>query len=441
MRFYNRENERSELKKLWEQADNSSKMAVVTGRRRLGKTLLVKEFSKDLRYFYFFVEKKPEALLCKDYLDILRDKMPFPIVGEISRFKDILTLLFEYAKKEKIVIILDEFQEFFTINPSVYSEIQNLWDTYKASSKTLFIAIGSVYSLMHKIFENEKEPLFGRADRILKLSPFSLQTLTSLLADHQITKIKDVFDFYVITGAVPKYLDFLMTNEVTSLDGILNFALSEFSPLLEEGRHLLTLEFGKEYSTYFSILELISAGKTSRPEIESVLGFGVGGYLERLEKTYNVLYRITPLNEKPLSLRIKFAIKDPFLNFWFHFIYRNWSAVELKNFDYIHRIIERDYSTYCGKFLERFFIELITSTKKYNHIGPYWEKKNLNEIDIVAVNDLDKELLIAEVKMNPKNFNLYELQNKAKNLLNDYPNYKVEWTCLSLEDAKRFLLK
>jgi len=439
MKFYNRENELAELNTLWKQTEQGGKLIVITGRRRLGKTLLATEFAKSLPCYYFFVEKKPEVLLCEDYLPILREKLSIPLVGEIKRFKDVFTLLLEQAKKEKIVVIIDEFQEFFTINPSVYSELQNLWDSYKKDSKMLFIAVGSVYSLMHKIFEDKKEPLFGRADRTLKLAPFSLTTLTGLLKDHKITGLQEVFDLYVLTGSVPKYVDMLMTNGVTSKDEALSFMLKEFSPFLEEGRNTLIEEFGKEYGTYFAILELLSLGKTSRSEIESILGSNVGGYLDRLENTYNVIYRVTPFDAKPGSQRLKFAIKDPFLNFWFRFFYRNRSAIELKNFDYVRRIIDRDYLMYTGRFLERFFQELLVEQKKYNRLGTYWEAKNLNEIDIVAVNDLDKELFIAEVKINPKKCNLFELEFKAKGLVQQYPDYKVEYECLSLRDAAKYL--
>lgn len=440
MKFYNRDLELAELQKLWKQTEDRSQLVVLTGRRRVGKTLLAVEFAKSHPFFYFFVEKKDEALLCADFLSLLQEKkFPFPIVGEIKRFKDLLVLLFEYAKKERIVVVIDEFQEFFNINPSVYSEMQNLWDAYKSQTKMLLITVGSVYSLMHKIFEDKKEPLFGRADRTLKISSFSIPTLKHLLADHQITKLEDLFDFYVLTGAVPKYLDILLTNGVKNKREALEFMLHEFSPFLDEGKNSLIEEFGKENSTYFAILELLSVGKAARSEIESILGRDVGGYIEKLEKTYHVIYRILPFDGKPTSRLLKFAIKDPFLNFWFHFFYRNRSAIELKNFDYIHRIIDRDYSAYCGRMLERFFLELLAGQKKYNKIGTYWESKNLNEIDIVAVNDLNKELLIAEVKINPKKLNLYELQMKGQNLVKQYAGYKVQWAGFSLQDAAQFL--
>ncbi|MES2199756.1 MAG: ATP-binding protein, partial [Chlamydiota bacterium] len=295
MKFYGRESEKKELGKLWTQASNGAKLVVITGRRRLGKTLLVKEFAKNHNYIYFFIEKKPEPLLCQDLISILQEKIPLPVLGEITRFKDIFTLLLEYAKKEKIILIIDEFQEFYSINPSVYSEIQNLWDAYKEASQMLLITIGSVYSLMHKIFQNEKEPLFGRADRIIKLSPFPIQTLISILEDYKITEEKDIFAFYVLTGGVPKYLELLLENGVKSQTEILEFMLTEFSPFLDEGRNLLTMEFGKEYGTYFAILQLMSEGKTSRPAIESILGRTVGGYIEKLKETYNLIDKIAPL--------------------------------------------------------------------------------------------------------------------------------------------------
>jgi len=439
MKFYNREKELAELSVLWQQADAGGKFAVLTGRRRLGKTLLAVEFVKNLSSIYLFIEKKPESLLCEDFISILREKISFPIVGEIKRFKDIFILLMEYAKKEKIVLIIDEFQEFYHVNPSVYSEIQNLWDVYKRETKILIIAVGSVYSLMHKIFEDKKEPLFGRADRTLRLSPFSIPVLVSVLKDHHIANSQDIFDFYVLTGSSPKYLDLLMTNNVLSKKEILSFMLRDFSPFLEEGKNLLIEEFGKEYGIYFAILELLSVGKTSRPEIESILGHTVGGYIEKLEKTYDLIVRVLPFDAKPASRLLKFAIVDPFLNFWFRFFYRNRSAIEIKNFDYVRANIDRDYAGYCGRFLERFFIELLTQTKKYNRIGTYWEEKNLNEIDIVAINDLDKQLLIAEVKTNPKKFNTHELRLKAQNLLTRYPDYHVEWAGFTLKDANKYL--
>src|SRR5258708_6531801 len=120
---------------------------------------------------------------------------------------DIFALLFEIAKKEKFTLIVDEFQEFFQINPSVYSDLQKLWDLNKATIKLHVIFVGSVYSLMVKIFQNNKEPLFGRADRIIHLKPFSLGDLKFALQEYNIFTPENFFYFYLITGCMPKYLD------------------------------------------------------------------------------------------------------------------------------------------------------------------------------------------------------------------------------------------
>lgn len=112
---------------------------------------------------------------------------------------------------------------------------------------------------------------------------------------------------------------------------------------------MLIEEFGKEYGMYFSILELISVGKTRRNEIESILQKNVGGYLERLEKDYAVSKKFKPINAKPESKLQKYHIKDLFLKFWFRFIYCNRTAVETGNFTYIKRR-KSNYPHLVGRF-------------------------------------------------------------------------------------------
>ena len=114
--------------------------------------------------------------------------------------------------------------------------------------------------------------------------------------------------FHVLDNShIPRYLNILMSNGIKSFDEALRVILAEFSPFLEEGKNLLIEEFGKDYGTYFAILELMASGKTSRPEIESILGRSVGGYLERLEGTYDLIRRIIPFGEKPASRLAKFT--------------------------------------------------------------------------------------------------------------------------------------
>ncbi len=439
MKFYNRKQELQELNKLYNQAKDTASMTVITGRRRVGKTMLALEFAARHKFIYLFVSKKAEHLLCMEYIDEIKKHFTLPVFGDIKYFKDVFALLLELSKKERFVLIIDEFQEFHNINPAVYSEIQRLWDLNKSRCKMNLICIGSVYSLMHKIFEESKEPLFGRADRILFLKPFTIRDSYRVLSDHGADTMKSLFDCYVFTGGMPKYLDILTSNSAMSYKNILNFMLTPNSPFINEGRNLLIEEFGKEYGTYFSILELISAGKTARTEIESVLEIHAGAYLARLENDYALISRHKPVGAKPGSRLQKYKITDNFLNFWFRFIFRNRSAAETENFSYIKEIINRDYSTYSGRMLERFFHQLFAETGHYNVIGSYWEKGNQNEIDLVALNDFKKEITIADIKYDKSKINLNSLKTKSGELLNRYSGYKIKWLGLSLEDVKDFL--
>lgn len=434
MRFYDRKDELKLLQLLDAQAGQSGKMTVITGRRRVGKTRLSIEFSNDKKYLYLFVSKKSESLLCAEFMTSVKAAFHLPVIGEIKRFADVFKVILQIAEKEQVTLIIDEFQEFFNINPSVFSDIQNLWDLNKDRVRVHLIFIGSVYSLMFKIFQDSHEPLFGRADRLLYLNPFKPKTIKEILEDYGAYSARNLFAVYIITGGMPKYLDILTVNKAFTREDIFSLILQKDSPFLFEGKNLLIEELGRDYGTYFSILELMSASKTSRGEIESIIGKNVGGYLNRLEDIYAIISKVKPFNAKKTGRLQKYRIKDNFLNFWFRFIHRNRSAVETENFAYIQKILDRDFDTYSGFFLEKLFQELIGEKHEYNRIGNYWEKGNANEIDIVAVNDLDKKMLIAEVKLNAKRINIDELKVKSKKLLKSYQDYRIQYLGLSLDD-------
>ena len=441
MKFYDRERELAELGKVEKQTSGSARMTVLTGRRRVGKTSLALEFARSRRHLYLFVSKKSEPLLCAEYLEDIQRQFDVPVVGEIKTFRDIFRLLLEISKKTPFTLIVDEFQEFLQVNPAVYSEIQHLWDVNKDKCRLNLICIGSVYSLMHRIFEEKKEPLFGRADRILSLKPFPLRTIHEVLADHGVTGMKALFDCYVLTGGLPKYLDQLVANSALSFDRMMDFVLQADSPLLNEGRNLLIEEFGKDYGTYFSILELISLGKTARMEMQSILEADIGGYLDRLESTFGIISRHKPIDAKPNSRLQKYRITDNFLSFWFRFIYRNRSAVETGNFAYVREVIQRDYPVHCGRLMEKCFHELLAETGNYNRIGSYWERGNQNEIDLVALNDMKKTITIADIKLNKSKLSVEGLKRRAQGLIASYPRHQPEWLGLSVENIADFLPK
>jgi hypothetical protein len=433
LKFYNRETELQNLKQIEKLSEKSSKMTIIIGRRRVGKTTLVKEaYEKSL---YFFVAKKSEALLCEEFINII-ENFGIKVFGEFRSFAKLFEYLLEISKTKRFTLIIDEFQEFLNINPSIFSDIQNLWDSYKNETKVNLVLSGSIYSLMKKIFENRKEPLFGRADNKIDLKPFNVSVQKEIIEDNfkNFTN-EDVLNFYILSGGVAKYIEYYVENKALKLNDILDLILNGNSLLIDEGKNILIEEFGKEYAVYFSILTLISSSKTSRKEMESILGKNIGGYLERLEKDYSIIKKIKPVFSKPNTKNVKYEIEDNFLNFWFRFIYKNRSAVELENYEYIKEIILRDFKTFGGKFLERYFKEKLKETKKFSQIGSFWDRKNENEIDIVAINELEKKALIAEVKLNKNKINLNILKEKAKAVIPNLKGYTVEYKGFSLEDV------
>ena len=296
------------------------------------------------------------------------------------------------------------------------------------------ICCGSLYSLMTRIFQDNKEPLFGRADNRLNLQPLKPSYIAELLKDQNCFTVENWLTWYTLSGGVPKYLDWLSRTD-NNID-LWKQWLGEHSLVIEEGKYRLAEEFGGEQNTYFSILACIANGNTSRSQIESLLETSVGPYLQRLEKEFEIIQRITPVLAKPNSRQVKYRIQDAFLSFWFRFVYDYRSAVEIGNYKFIQQVIQRDFATYSGVWLERLFQEQIASTGQYNIIGNYWESSNKNEIDIVALNELDKVVLVAEVKRNAKRISISQLKEKAVKLERQLKGYKFEYKGLSLDDLE-----
>ena len=434
-RFYNRKKEIALLESIERKSLDKAQMTFIVGRRRIGKTTLLTNVFSNKYSLYFFVSKKNESLLCEEFTEEIQNKLGITIHGVLRSFKDVFGLLIDLSKRQHFTLIIDEFQEFNNLNPAIYSDMQNIWDRNKDSSRINLILCGSVYSLMYKIFENSKEPLFGRATARLSIKQFDIQTIKEILFDHHsgFTK-EDLLAFYLFSGGIAKYVELLVNAKAFTQKKIINEILSLNSLFLDEGRNILIDEFGKDYGNYFSVLSLIASSKTSRPEMESIMNINLGGFLDKLENEFDLITKVRPILSKPAGKNIKYRINDNFLNFWFRFIFKYRGAVEIGNLDYVKTIINRDYQTYSGQILERYFREKIISEMNISAIGSYWEKGNQNEIDIVALNEYDKTALIVEVKRSNKKINLNILQNKAVNLVMKIPDYTIEYRGFSMDD-------
>lgn len=435
MRFYNREEELEILAKNREQSANQSVMTTLIGRRRTGKTSLLLKSVEGTRHLYLYVSKDNEQMLCKKFQEQATATLGIQIFGQTSSFGELFEQLMRYGIDNNYTLIIDEFQNFLSINKSIPSSIQDVWDRYKDRARVNLILCGSIYSMMKRIFENGDEPLYGRRDSNMRLLPFSISTLKQILADHNPNYVaEDLLCLYMLTGGVAKYVALLMDAKATTKDKMLRCALAPDSPFLSEGTELLVSEFGRDYGTYFSILQLIAGGMTTQSEIDSIIGKNTGAYLNNLHVDYTFISKNTPILSRPGARNIKWQIDDPFLRFWFRFVYPYQGLIESNRTELLVQYVSDNYAQYTGKTLERLFHDRMWQSGQYTRIGNWWDKKGEQEIDMVALNEFDKTCVIAEIKRNPKKLSLSNLETKAATLSSEIKEYSIKYQLLSLED-------
>lgn len=415
MRFFDRENEIALLQEINERSQTNAQFTVLTGRRRIGKTTLVLEAYKGLPVVYLFVARKSEKDLCSGFIAEIETRLGMPILGTPTSFAEIFEFLIKLSRQQPLTVFIDEFQDFKFVNQSIFSDMQRIWDLNKNESKVNLIVGGSINSLMNEIFRDSKQPLYQRETRFIKLSAFSPSVLKEILRYyHPYYTQEDLLALYSFTGGVAKYVELLIDNGLFSRDDMIDFMIRDGSTFLDEGKVMLIGEFGKEYGTYFSILSAIAGGYTTRNAIEDVVGKEIGGYLTKLENDYELISKRQPIYEKTTNKNVYYHLKDNFLTFWFRFIFKFNYMVEIGAFRKLRDVIKRDYDTFSGFMLERYFREKLIETEAYTRIGGWWDRKGGNEIDIVAAEDFEKKLEFIEVKRQKEHFKPRLLEEKVK---------------------------
>ncbi|MDR2562735.1 MAG: ATP-binding protein [Prevotellaceae bacterium] len=438
MRFFDREKEIERLNEIAEMSKETAQFTVITGRRRIGKTQLLLRATEGQPTLYFFVTRKAESFLCQDFQQEISVKLNIPILGSITSFGRLFQFLMQTSAERHFNLIIDEFQEFFNINPAIYGEMQQHWDLNKDKSKMNLLVCGSVFSLLHKIFKDYKAPLFGRATEFILLRPFKVSVLKEILKENLPSfNSEDLLALYSFTGGVAKYVQLLVDNKALKFSKMIDFIVREDSQFIFDGKNMLIDEFGKDYGIYFTILSAIAHGENTRGAIENYTGKEVGGYLTRLEQDYGLISKIIPIFAKTESKNVRYAINDNFLTFWFRFIFKYSHIIEIAQYNELKRIIERDYATFSGKMLERYFRDLFIEHGGFTQIGSYWDRTGENEIDLVALNELDMTAQIVEIKRNEKHIRFNALKEKAKNMINKtarLAHYKIEYKGLDMSN-------
>lgn len=438
MKFYDREQEITFLRKTREIAERSARFTVVTGRRRIGKTTLITKAYEDAPFVYFFVARKAESDLCEAYLEEISEKLGIPTLGGSRHFSDIFRYLMQLSQTKSFTLVIDEFQDFYRVNKAVFSEMQDIWDTYEKTSHINLIVCGSVYSMMQKIFKDKKEPLYGRNTGELRVKPFRPSVLKQIMEDTKPGYSKeDLLALFTFTGGVAKYVNQLVDAGATDKDAMIKYIISPNSTFLNEGKNNLVEEFGKDYGTYFSILSCIARGKNTRREIEDMIGKEVGGYLTNLENEFELIGKRQPMFEPSANKNVRYELDDVFYSFWFRFIFKYSYIIEIENYGKLCEIVERDYTTFSGLMLERYFHRVVMESGEFTRLGRWWDRKGVNEIDMIGEDELADKVVFYEIKRQKDDISIGLLKKKAEVMLgatHEFKDYEMGYEGLSMEE-------
>jgi len=420
--FFDRKNELKILQEKYAELSPSN-MLVLYGRRRVGKTELVKQFLKNIKnHFYFYVEvtQKNEILnyLSKSVEEQLREKIVF------KDFYEFLNYIGDKTDKEPFVLVIDEFQRFLDIAPEYISSLQNAWDSKLKHKKIMILLLGSSIGMIQKIMNSKAGALYGRAQKI-KISPFKYSDFRLMFKEMpEESKVMT----YSVFGGTPDYLDKFKKSKGDIYERIFELVLKKGAVLFEEPKNLLEYENVRIHAKYNAILGATSSGKETMKEIEDVTHITsqtMPAYLRRLDELLDLVGRKDPVLGKERLGR--YQTKDNFFKFWYKFILPNQTPLNLGNTKLVSDLIKQDLNSYVGRIFEEIVMELLIlyNTKEikglklnFENIGSWWDR-NSNEIDILAYNLKEKNFLLGEVKWTNKQLDtdiIEELERKSKYL-------------------------
>jgi len=423
--FFDRKNELKFLQEKYAELSPSN-MLVLYGRRRVGKTELVKQFLKNIKnHFYFYVEvtQKSEILnyLSKSVEEQLGEKLVF------KDFYEFLNYIGDKADKEHFVLVIDEFQRFLDIAPEYISSLQNAWDSKLKHKKIFVLLLGSSIGMIQKIMNSEAGALYGRAQKI-KISPFRYSDFRLMFKE---MSEEDKIITYSVFGGTPDYLDKFKKSKGNIYERIFELVLKKGAVLFEEPKNLLEYENVRIHAKYNAILRATSFGKETMKEIEDFTNISsqtMPAYLRRLDELLDLVGRKDPVLGKERLGR--YQTKDNFFKFWYKFILPNQTPLNLGNTKLVSDLIKQDLNSYVGRIFEDIVRELLVlyNTKEikglklnFENIGSWWDR-NSNEIDVLAYNLKEKNFLLGEVKWTNKQLDIdviEELERKSK-----YLNYE-----------------
>ena len=417
MDFIGRQKELKRLKEISSFAKTSGYLTLISGRRRVGKTTLVKHFieQQKLKSCYFFVSRKQPKAILNEFCSILNEEFEQIAGLTFEDFDGFFLHIFKILQKKNFTFVFDEFQNFWYVDSSVFSTFQKHWDENKDNIKGHIIVIGSIQTLMNTIFEDQKEPLFKRLTGKILLKPFSISEMNELFIGTKSNDVSMNIRLQLLFNGIPFYYYLLEKEHLfnKSLIKIIDrLVLHQDSILFNEGRELTIEEFGRNYGRYFSILEAVARGYTQWNKIATQTGIpsnSIGKYFDELIQQYRLLERRhSVFSQKQSAKNGRYYLKDNFLSFWFRYVYKNLSVLEGYSAEKLIPKIREDLPNFFGYNFERFVVEWLQMQSvnnfkqfHFDEIGKYWDRAG-NDIDIIAFKTDDELCLVGECKWNSK---------------------------------------
>lgn len=438
MKFIGR---KREMEKLESEYSRDSSFVVIYGRRRVGKTTLIKEFLKDKTAFYFLATEEIESQSMKRLAGVVARTTKNRLLqnATFTDWLDLFQVIADYEPEKKKVFVIDEFPYLVKTNSAFPSILQNAWDEVLKDKNVMLILSGSLIGMMQKHALSYDSPLYGRRTSQMRLAPL---LFTDIYAVQSLAFTESV-EQYAVTGGVPKYLEFFEDGRELT-EQIKDAVLSKNGFLYEEPFFLLKSE-SMTAVNYFSIIKAIADGNHKIGKIAGVLGIEsskLTPYLSTLSDLGFVEKR-TPVTEKnpEKSRKGLYFIADNFIRFWFKYVYPYKGELELDNMQIVLEEMKKDFETKFVAFAyedickdifanlcKRGVIDFVPS-----RIGAYWlnDYTGDTEIDVMAVDNQNKRIFAGECKYhrNPVDASVYyALKEKvldAGEIRKSYPVYDV----------------
>jgi len=399
-------NRKKELRVLTERLrSRRAELIILYGRRRVGKTELIRSFLKGKRHIYYMADRRTEA----EQLEIFS-----ALLGEYAG-DDIITtqplqnwdLVFKYIeartkKRGFILLVLDEFPYLVETSPALPSILQRHWDQHLKEMNVFIILCGSSMSFMEKEILSYKSPLYGRRTGQLEILPFSYREAHEMFPT---LSTEQLIAFYAVFGGVPAYLECI--NPAKSLWRNIEEQVFPSDRFLHNEVTFLLMEELRTPQNYFAILRALAFGKTRINDIVQFTGLErgvVGKYLDNLIEL-RIVERKVPVTEHPTKSRKGiYLIRDHYFRFWFRYIYPHLTYLEEGRYAMVLEKIRKDFPAFLGPVFEQVCRDFLNAHQEkipiqFSSLGSWWDKGE--EIDIVAANEKG-EMLLGECKWSNK---------------------------------------